>query len=302
MYIHLVKNNLLPNTLFSVLLFFFISITSYGLNVGERAPDFSVVDQHGKTIHLNQYQGKVVLVEFWASWCGYCKLLNEELIDIYKAYHPQGFEIISISLDTKPEDWKNAIQKDLLNWPLHAIDTKGWNSTLVPLYGVDGLPSTFLIDENGILVGIDLFEDQINKKLQYLYYNQVRMYPTDAVTKVYLTAEVKYEIYTDKGILKLKGKAKEIDISSLAEGKYVIKYDGKTEYFYRKRYTVSPPSFYPTRVDDKITLSREADYYIYNVQGKLMLKGHGLTIDMSHQPAGVYYLSTEGVVHTVYKK
>ncbi|MFN8417500.1 MAG: TlpA disulfide reductase family protein [Cytophagaceae bacterium] len=289
----------------SLCLFFVVTIVTtpaFALKVGERAPDFSVQDQHGKTIQLSHYQGKVVLVEFWASWCGYCKLLNEELNDIYKAYKSQGFEIISISIDTKPEDWKAAIARDQLTWPLHAIESKGWNSPLVSLYGVDGLPSTYLINENGIIVGVDLFDAQINKKLQYLYYQQIRMYPSEAVTKLFFTAEVKYEIFNAHGVSKLKGKAKEVDVSALEEGKYVINYDGKTEYFYRKKFTLAPPSFYPTRVEDKVTLSRKSDYQVYNGQGGLVLSGHGDSIDMTHQPAGVYYLNTEGLVSTIYKK
>lgn len=287
--------------------FYFLVVAMFttpalALKVGEKAPDFSVQDQNGKTIQLSNYHGKVVLVEFWASWCGYCKLLNDELVDVYKAYKSHGFEIISISIDTKPEDWKNAIASDQLIWPLHANEPKGWNSPLVSLYGVDGLPSTFLINENGVIVGIDLYVGQIKKKLQYLYFQQVRLYPSEAVTRLYFTSEVKYEIFTVAGVSKLKGKAKEIDVTTLDEGKYVIIFDGKTEYFFRKKYTLAPPSFYPTRVEDKITLSRKSDYQVYNGQGILVLSGHAESIDMTLQPTGVYYLNTEGLVTTIYKK
>jgi peroxiredoxin len=281
----------------------FFSNSTYALKVGDKAPDFTLNDINGKAVSLSSLKGKVVLIDFWASWCGYCKIANAEFIPIYDKYKGEGFEIMSISLDNKKEAWANAIKSQKLPWPYHVSDLKGWEgSQVAALYSVEVLPTTFLIDEHGVIIEKDLDEYDLEKKLKWLYFEQIHFYPHIATTKLFFTGKAKFQIEDGHGKILLKGKDLEVDISSLAEGEYVIKYEEKTEKFVKKNNTHAPVTFFPERVDDKITLSLEASYEIYNQRGKRIRHGRDSHIDVHDLHAGVYYLSIEGNIHTFYKK
>jgi thiol-disulfide isomerase/thioredoxin len=101
-------------------------------------------------VSISEFRGKVVLIDFWASWCGPCRHNNPRLIKLYNKYHEKGLEIYGVSLDEDMTDWKKAVHHDKLSW-IQVIDDKGWNASSINTYGVDFIPSSFLVDRQGII-------------------------------------------------------------------------------------------------------------------------------------------------------
>jgi peroxiredoxin len=124
-----------------------------GPRVGQPAPDIALPDVDGKTIQLSQLKGKVVVLDFWASWCGPCRNENPFNVEMYDSYKSKGFTFFSISLDRNKEAWKKAIKKDELTWPYHGLDAQGEAANR---YGVEAIPATFVIDRDGKILAIGL--------------------------------------------------------------------------------------------------------------------------------------------------
>jgi peroxiredoxin len=120
------------------------------MRTGQNATDLSLPDLNGKMVTLTDLKGKVVLIDFWASWCGPCRHNNPRLLKLYKKYHDKGFEIYGISLDEDIDSWKKAVHQDKLIW-IQVIDDKGWAASSASIYGVDYIPSSFLIDRQGVI-------------------------------------------------------------------------------------------------------------------------------------------------------
>ena len=136
-------------------------------------PDFAAKDTAGKIVNLSSFRGKYVLVDFWASWCAPCRKENPNVVEAYNKYHDKGFEIVSISLDTKKEAWLNAIRMDGLAWK-HVSDLKGWESGLVKEYGVTVVPTSFLIDRDGKVIANNLRGEALQKKMAQLFLSSVQ--------------------------------------------------------------------------------------------------------------------------------
>lgn len=132
-------------------------------------PDFTANDVNDKPITLsNFYKGKkIVLIDFWASWCGPCRRENPNVVAAYEKYHNKGFEIISVSLDKTKDAWLAAIKEDKLNWT-HVSELKYWSSEIAANYGVQSIPTNFLIDGNGKLVAAELHGIELEIKLKEL--------------------------------------------------------------------------------------------------------------------------------------
>ena len=125
-------------------------------SIGAMAPDLAFPDPDGKIRKLSDLRGKVVLLDFWASWCGPCRRESPNVRNVYAKYHDQGFEVFSVSLDRDANNWKKAIADDKLVWPNHVSDLKYWSSEAAAIYGVRSIPSMFLIDREGRIVAKDL--------------------------------------------------------------------------------------------------------------------------------------------------
>lgn len=127
------------------------------VQIGMLAPDISLPGPDGKVRSLSSLRGKVVLLDFWASWCGPCRRENPHVVEIYKKYKSKGFEVFSVSLDRTDgkEKWKQAIQQDGLVWDNHVSDLKFWNSAPAATYGVRSIPKTFLIGKDGKVVALN---------------------------------------------------------------------------------------------------------------------------------------------------
>ena len=129
------------------------------------APEIALKNPGGTDLRLSALKGKIVLIDFWASWCGPCRKENPNVVKLYKKYKNQGFEIFSVSLDQDQNAWKGAIEKDGLIWPNHVSDLMGWQTPLVQSYGIQGIPHTVLLNREGNIVGVGLRGAQLEQKL-----------------------------------------------------------------------------------------------------------------------------------------
>jgi thiol-disulfide isomerase/thioredoxin len=136
--------------------------------IGAIAPDFTMNDPAGKPIQLSSLRGKVVMIDFWASWCGPCRQENPNVVKLYQKYNSKGFEIIGVSLDKTKEDWIKAIKDDQLSW-LHVSDLQFWQNSAARLYSVNQIPTSFLLDKEGKIIAKSLRGEQLAAKLNELF-------------------------------------------------------------------------------------------------------------------------------------
>jgi peroxiredoxin len=147
------------------------------IQVGQPAPDIKLANPNGKEYALSDLKGKVVLLDFWASWCGPCRRENPNVVEVYKRYKDKGFTVFSVSLDgldsrtasrlssqtelremmeNSKQRWVEAIKQDGLIWEYHVSDLKKWESFPATMYGVNSIPRTFLIDREGKIAALNL--------------------------------------------------------------------------------------------------------------------------------------------------
>jgi peroxiredoxin len=135
------------------------------VEVGQPAPEFTMNDSTGKPVSLSSFKGKVVLVDFWASWCGPCRAENPNVVAAYKKFNSKGFTVLGVSLDTDKAKWRDAVAKDGLTWT-HVSDLIGWENAAAKQYGVRSIPANFLIDKGGKIIGSSLRGEDLVKKLE----------------------------------------------------------------------------------------------------------------------------------------
>lgn len=139
--------------LFAVI--FFSSVVKAQPGPGQQAMEIALPTLTGDTLKLSSLKGKVVLLDFWASWCGPCRMSNKKFVKLYSKYRSQGFEIYSVSIDDDKTDWKKAIQKDKITW-IQVNDSGGWDARTAIHWNINAIPTSYLINKEGRLVGMDL--------------------------------------------------------------------------------------------------------------------------------------------------
>lgn len=151
--------------------FFFLLFLVNGLQAQPRqgmpADEIALPSVNGDTIRLSSLKGKVVLIDFWASWCGPCRTSNKTFTKLYPKYKDKGFEILGISLDESDEAWKKAIAKDKVSWP-QVIDRGGWEAKTAINWNIMALPTSYLMDQEGRLIAMDLEKKELEKILKEL--------------------------------------------------------------------------------------------------------------------------------------
>ena len=138
-----------------------------GTSSNSKAQEFSAPSPEGKIITLKESLGKVTIIDFWASWCGPCRMENPNVVALYKEFHDQGLNIIGVSLDKDAGKWKDAIAKDGLTWA-HVSNLKFWDEPIAKLYGVESIPATFILDAEGNIVAQNLRGDELKAKVKEL--------------------------------------------------------------------------------------------------------------------------------------
>lgn len=132
------------------------------LAVGSKCPDFDAQDLSGKPLSIANYKGKVVMLDFWATWCGPCRIELPNVLEVYQKHHQDGFEIIGISLDEDRARLESFINDKNMTWP-QFFDGQKWKNKLAVKYGVNSIPATYLLDGEGKIIGKDLRGEELKK-------------------------------------------------------------------------------------------------------------------------------------------
>ena len=137
--------------------------------VGKKFADFEMSDLNGKTRKLSEYvgNGKIVLIDFWASWCPPCRRDMPNVVEVYKQYKNKGFDIVGVSLDSKKDAWEKGVKDLNITWT-QLSDLQGWKNAAAQLYGVNSIPQTVLVDKDGTIIAKGLHGKEVGEKLAEL--------------------------------------------------------------------------------------------------------------------------------------
>ncbi len=142
-------------------------ISNAQLRIGGTVPEIALPGSQDSIVNLSSLKGKVILIDFWASWCAPCRAANPYVEKLYRKYKDQGFEVFAVSLDVKKEAWLKAVKKDKLSY-IQVIDLAGWSSKVAESFYVDALPTNFLLDKDGKIVAINIEGKEMFDKVKNL--------------------------------------------------------------------------------------------------------------------------------------
>lgn len=150
-----------------VFLLLLSTIVKAQVKVGQLAPDISLPDTKNNVVKLSSLKGKVVLIDFWASWCMPCRVSIPSVVKLYDKYKSKDFEVYGVSIDDKKNAWLKAIKQDNINY-IQVNDKAGWYAKVTEVYGVNEIPATFLIDKKGTIIAINLEGKELENKIDEL--------------------------------------------------------------------------------------------------------------------------------------
>jgi peroxiredoxin len=155
----------MKKTLFFLLLIVISFAVKAQVKFGYDAPEIALPSANGDTIRLSSLKGKVVLLDFWASWCPPCRASNKQLVKLYPKFKDKGFEIFGVSLDDNKSQWTKAIQKDKVSW-MQVNDGGGWDAKTAISWDIRAIPTSYLINKEGKLIATDLDGKELEKALK----------------------------------------------------------------------------------------------------------------------------------------
>lgn len=286
----------------SILVIFLCTSFSYGqIGVGDVAPDFTISTTDGKPTSLYQLKGKMVILDFWASWCGPCRAANPEMIKIYNQYHPLGLEIYSVSLDSKVEPWIKAIEKDGLPWKYHGSDLKGWEAMPAMLYSINEVPTSIILDKNMIVQHRTYDMKLVAAKIKEIYTTRINVYPLQTSGKLYFSTKVKFDIKDASGNIVLQGREEAVDLSVLKDGKFTVDFDNRTETI--EKIAEKSSSEIPVVVPNtSVSFTNPQSLSLYTSNGVLIKSVTDKTISIADLPIAKYKLELDGKLIEINKQ
>jgi thiol-disulfide isomerase/thioredoxin len=158
--------NLVILALLAIVAYVFYQYRQPRFVAGEPVPAVAFSLPNGDRAQLSDLRGKYVLLQFWGSWCGPCRRENPELVAMYRHFHDRGLEIVSIGLEQNARAWQQAIANDGMSWPYHAMESAEFDGEITRLFNIRSIPATFLINPEGVIMGVNLKPIYMEKMLK----------------------------------------------------------------------------------------------------------------------------------------